>query len=55
MKWFEKFVAGKSVVLEDTRDVGMHGLVITNSSHSEILVSVSENQLLISDPMKLTA
>jgi hypothetical protein len=31
MKWFEKFVAGKSVVLEDARDVGMHGLVVTNS------------------------
>jgi hypothetical protein len=27
MKWFERFVAGKSVVLEDARDVGMHGLV----------------------------
>jgi hypothetical protein len=32
MKWFKKFVAGKSVVLEDARDVGMHGLVVTNSS-----------------------
>jgi hypothetical protein len=29
MKWFERFVV-KSVVLEDARDVGMHGLV-TNS------------------------
>jgi hypothetical protein len=31
MKWFERFVAGKSVVLEDARDAGMHGLVVTNS------------------------
>jgi hypothetical protein len=31
MKWFENFVAGKSVVLEDARDVGMHELVVTNS------------------------
>jgi hypothetical protein len=32
MKWFENFVAGKSVVLEDARDVGMHELVVTNST-----------------------
>jgi hypothetical protein len=31
MKWFEKFVAGKNVVVEDARDVGMHGLVVTDS------------------------
>jgi hypothetical protein len=36
MEWFERFVAGKSVVLEDApvtaRDVGVHGLVVTSSN-----------------------